>query len=231
LSPRLNWNEVTAVFGGTFDPPHLGHREAVRGLFENPGVCRVIVVPAGTPPLKPQATSTEDRFKMAELGFAGIADVQIDGRELERSKRTGKPSFSIDTLQELRQENTKLAFVVGADQLALLQTWHRFGDLLPISHWIVLARKPNGEELAMKTLNEWEASGLIRREGSEWVTSSATRLKLVPTDAQAIASSEIRERIATETDPKRLLPALQGWLKHEVLLYLMEHRIYGMRPQ
>jgi nicotinate-nucleotide adenylyltransferase len=65
----MNWHEVTAVFGGTFDPPHLGHREAIAGLFKNPGVSRALVIPSFIPPQKPQAVGSDHRVAMAKLCF------------------------------------------------------------------------------------------------------------------------------------------------------------------
>lgn len=236
---KLNWSEVSAVLGGTFDPPHLGHREAVRGLFENPGIRRVLVIPAGNPPLKPGATPAEHRLKMAELGFAGLersGEVLIDRRELERTARTGKPSYTFDTLLELRREIPALAFVTGVDQLSQLHVWHRFPELLGSAHWIVLARKDSAKNLpgetAMQTLRQWEASGLIRKDpragADEWICSGNTHLKLVPTPAPAMSSSEIREEISRSSDRGKLKASLEGWLLPSVLAYLMEHRVYGM---
>ncbi|HUP55886.1 MAG TPA: adenylyltransferase/cytidyltransferase family protein, partial [Bdellovibrionota bacterium] len=65
----MNWREVTAIFGGTFDPPHLGHREAVAGLFRNPGVREVWVMPAASPPHKPAIATAEQRLELARLAF------------------------------------------------------------------------------------------------------------------------------------------------------------------
>jgi len=233
---RLNWSEVTAIFGGTFDPPHVGHREAIQGLFENPGIRRVVVLPAGFPPLKSGATASEHRRKMSELGFAGLdraGEIRIDARELERSRVSGKPSFTIDTLFELKREFPQLAFVVGADQLSQLHVWHRFPELLSASHWIVIARKDVSQpgETAMQTLRQWEASGLIRRdsEQDEWLVSTGeARLKLVQTPARALSSSEIREEIARSSDREKLKTFLKMRLHPAVLAYLMEHRVYGM---
>lgn len=228
MNKAVKWNEVTAVFGGTFDPPHVGHREAVQGLFANPRVRRVLVLPSGNSPFKPQAVSVEHRVRMAELNFTGLADVAINRRELERAAQTGKPSYTIETILELKRQDPQLAFVVGTDQLAQLHTWHRFRELLASCHWIVLSRRPDGEALAQPILREWEASGILKREGDEWSTSPTTRLKLVPTPAQALASKDIREKIARESNAKELARQLREWLQPDVLAYLMEHRIYGM---
>jgi nicotinate-nucleotide adenylyltransferase len=226
----LNWNSVTAVFGGTFDPPHLGHREAVRGLLKNPGVKRVLVVPSGSHPFKQDATSNEHRLAMTQLGFKGLQDIEIDSCEISRVQANASaPTYTIDTILELKRNHPELAFVIGADQLAQLHSWHRFRELLSACHWIVLARRPDGEELAGQVLRQWEASGLIREGRIRNASGSETTLiKLFPTDAPALASADIRKEIARQADPQELLQRLESWLLPEVLGYLMEHRIYGM---
>lgn len=226
----MRWSEVTAVFGGTFDPPHLGHREAVRGLFENPGIRRAIVVPSAIPPFKPQAASSENRLRMAELSFQGLADVRVDRRELDRAAQASLPSYSIDTILELKRESPHLAFVVGADQLVQFPGWHRFPDLLGSCHWIILGRKPDGQVIAQRTLNEWSANGLLRKDGAAWQTAGGTRLVFAETDAPAISSTEVRAEIARATSLESLVNYLKSRLTPEVVTYLMEQRIYGMRP-
>jgi nicotinate-nucleotide adenylyltransferase len=215
----MNWNELTAVFGGTFDPPHLGHQEAIAGLFKNPGVSRVLVIPSFIPPQKPQAVASDHRVAMAKLCFAPLTEALIDTREIERGKRTGKPSFTFETLQELKNDYPKLAFVLGSDQLENLHTWQRFPEILGLCHWIVLARKPDGERQAHRTLTEWEASGLVKRTNQLWKTASGSAIGVFETPARNVSSRNIRENFALGHPENDISP--------EVKAYLMEHRIYG----
>ena len=227
------WDRVTALFGGTFDPPHLGHREAVRGLFSNPGAKRVIILPSATPPLKPNFTSIEHRLEMTRLTFSSTLsdpfpkEVEIDLSEVTRS-RDGRPSYSFDTLSEMRSNHPALAFVIGADQMQNLPRWHRFPELLDLCHWIVLTRKPDGEKAIHRALADWQASGLVKghtmTDSNLWTLRSGTTfLKVVSTQAPQLSSTEIRETIALKGTPpaQSLLP--------EVMAYLKLHRIYGTR--
>ena len=238
-TPR--WSEMTAVFGGTFDPPHLGHREAVAGLFRNPGVRRVLVIPSATPPQKPQAIASEHRVAMAKICFSEHlaslrnsaektirGEVEIDTQEIDRAKRSQQPSYTFDTLQELKRDHGQLAFVLGSDQLANLPTWHRFPEVLGLCHWIVLARKPLGEQIAETTLQQWQTSGWVRKEAAGWKIASQTSgiaptITLVPTDAKEISSRNIRENLAKGVSND----TLEAMLPSEILSYLMEHRLYG----
>ncbi len=235
MSSKLpNWSEITAIFGGRFDPPHLGHREAVRGLFKNPGIRRVFIVPTASPPHKPTWASAEQRAEMTELNFKPTLvdpypfDVEIDYRELNRARiQPNIPSYSIDTIQELTPLfRNQLAFVIGTDQLEQLHTWHRFDDLLTLCHWIVLLRKPEGEDLAHRVLQQWAASGMVcqTKQSHTWQIrkSGKTFLTLVSTDAPFISSSAIRESIARSGNPPK------NTISEEILSYLKVHHLYGI---
>ncbi|MEO5969272.1 MAG: nicotinate-nicotinamide nucleotide adenylyltransferase [Bdellovibrionia bacterium] len=225
------WNEITAVFGGRFDPPHLGHREAVRGLFKFPAVKQVLIMPSGSAPHKPALATSVQRAEMAKLAFSDLpfdtlpAEIQFDLRELDRAKqKPALPTYSFDTINELHRVYSQLAFVIGADQLVALPTWHRFPELLSLCHWIVLERKPKGSHLARQTLQEWEASLLVKAKDSHtWESKSGHLIQIVPTEAKDVSSTQIRESIARTGEPPAdsLLPG--------VLAYLKEQRLYGVQ--
>jgi nicotinate (nicotinamide) nucleotide adenylyltransferase len=229
----FSWSDVTAVFGGAFDPPHLGHRAAIAGLFDCPGVKRVLVLPSPAPAHKPCIASAQARLEMARIGLLGRSpgpypekyqgEVRLDMREIERHARTGKPTYTYDLLLELRAEFPLLAFVLGADQAETFHTWHRFPDVLKLSHWIVLERKPEGGVNVRKVLQNWEASGICRPAGDHcWkISGSETTLKVVPTLAPALSSTAIREAIVRNGQPP------ENTLTAEVSAYLKLHRIYG----
>lgn len=225
---RPNWSEVTAYLGGAFDPPHIGHREAALGLIREPGVSKVWVIPSGTPPLKSRGTPPNLRLEMVRRGFPaeiGIEELEIR-RTLDHGSTSDHPSYTFDTLTELRRKQPKLAFVVGADQLSKMHLWHRFPDLLRLSHWIVLARKPDGLHLARETLREWEASRLVEPiAGSNrplWRLQDSNHfLTLCETDAPALSSTQIREHIERTGNPPH------ASLTPEVAAYLKDHRLYG----
>ena len=226
------WSEVTAVFGGRMDPPHLGHREAVRGLFRNPGIRNVLVIPSASPPHKPTQTHAEHRTQMARINFGPSqadrfqGEVKVDPLELSRAHRDPKrPNYSFDTIQELRTQYSRLAFVLGADQFQELHTWHRFPEILSLCHWVVLERKPNGKEQAQRTLQTWSASGLIEKtQSNAWsIRGSQFFIQTVLTDAPDLSSTQIRKEIAKTGSPPNssLLPEVEGYLKL--------HQLYGIR--
>ncbi len=220
MTPR--WSEITAIFGGRMDPPHLGHREAVRGLFKNPGVKQVVVIPSASPPHKPAIAKAKDRAEITKLTFANTvthpfpSEVRIDLLEIEKSlKAPNEPSYSFYTIQELQRQYPQLAFALGADQFAELNTWHRFPEILSLCHWIVLERKPDGKELIERTLSEWRMGGILK--------NMSTTITVVPTNAPNLSSTTIRQVLTRTGVPP------SGALLPEVESYLSIAGIYGTR--
>jgi nicotinate-nucleotide adenylyltransferase len=227
---------MTAIFGGRFDPPHVGHREAVRGLFQYPGVREVLILPSPSPVYQSTIASIADRLHMARLCFtsSGLdaypSAVYIDPIEITRSQRFPKqPTYTYDTLLELGQcrdqrSGQRFVFVMGIDQLIQLPKWFRFPEVLSLAHWIVLERKSFEKEQAKMILQTWVAGGLIQCKGDVlWqVAHSEKQILLAPTSAPALSSTQIREGLL------RTGVVSEGVLVPEVEAYLKEKRLYGM---
>jgi nicotinate-nucleotide adenylyltransferase len=206
--PTMKWNEITAVFGGTFDPPHLGHTQAIEGLLREPGVKRVLIIPSARPPHKPEHATAAQRWAMAKLAFKDIPGCAL------RAETTS--SYSFDTLQDLRRDyGDKLAFVIGTDQLAKLDTWYKFPEVLDLCHWIVLERK-GGSPADLAPLK-----GFTSRGDRSFLTPGGRTLQLFPTPAISVSSTEIRRQIALTGQ------VAPGSLKPEIQAYLNDHGIYG----
>lgn len=226
------WSEITTLFGGRFDPPHLGHRQAVRSLFEFPGVKEVLIIPSAAPPHKSTWAPSHHRAEMARLGFLPTVsdpyypkNIHFDLREINRHIEDPQQlSYSFHTLQELQPLHSSLAFVIGVDQLIDLPTWYRFPEILGLCHWFVLKRKPFHPEAIIPTLSHWSSSGLIRQVSSEgWqINRSPYSLTLIPTEAPQISSTKIRESIALTGQ------AATGTLLPEVESYLKKNKLYGI---
>lgn len=228
---RVQWSEVTAIFGGTFDPPHLGHLQAALELVSHPGVRQVLILPSRNPPLKDTLTSFEDRFEMTRILFEEASQsFPVEVKDPYFFARL-EQDYTFLLLQEVQKHIPKTAFVIGADQLELLPKWYRFPDVLKQTHWIVLTRKPHGEEIASHHLQQWVLSGLLSPAGpqNEYVIESSIgpkkMLKIVPTQAPALASSDIRKAIALHGQPP------EKALSAGVLNYLIEKSLYGSRKE
>jgi nicotinate-nucleotide adenylyltransferase len=167
---------TVAVFGGAFDPPHLGHVALVRAALEHLGFERVLVVPAGDPPHKAVPTPAEIRARLAELAFAGVAGVEISSIELE----PGGPRYTIDTLRRLNESGDDLCLLVGADQFAGFSGWREPEAILKLASLAVASRPGYDDEELQPVL-----AALAQPE----------RVTFFPIPAHPISSIEIRARV------------------------------------
>lgn len=219
---------MIGVFGGTFDPPHLGHREAIQGVFEEVagtlGLKRIWILPSGNPigkkPLSPPAL----RLELARIAFEGLEATEVLDDEVRWTE--GHPgeistTWKILPVLEGRAHGEALAWIIGTDQLASLHRWDRFPEVLERLNWIVLERGGHAEAIP----SQWIASGLLKpdpsvrsRQGrTGYQTRSGSLLIVVPTPARAVSSTGIREHWArTGTFPEgALAPGIEARLKLE----------------
>jgi len=164
------------VFGGAFDPPHLGHVALVRAALERFGFERLLVVPAGDPPHKQVATPAAIRAGLAELAFAGIPGVEISPLELA----PGGPRYTVDTLRHLQAGCEAMTLLVGADQFAGFLNWREPDQLLELAS-LAVASRPGFDDVELQPV----AAALERPE----------RVSFFPIPAHSISSQEIRARV------------------------------------
>jgi nicotinate-nucleotide adenylyltransferase len=132
-----------ALFGGAFNPPHLTHKRIIAAAKEQLPVARVLVLPAGAHPHKQTADNdmapAASRLELCQLAFGAIPHVTIDDRELRRQGL----SYTIDTLRELRAEHpdTTLFWIIGSDNLPLLNTWREPETILELCTLVTCERQ------------------------------------------------------------------------------------------
>lgn len=141
------------IFGGTFDPIHFGHLRPALEVMEELGLAQVRLVPCHVPPHRGQPQARADhRFELLQIAVSDVPGLQADPRELQR---TG-PSYTFDTLQDLRRElpNTPLCLIIGMDSLLGLPGWYRWRELIGLAHLVVMMR-PGYEPLFRDELDDW----------------------------------------------------------------------------
>lgn len=201
-----------AIFGGTFDPIHIGHLtvawEAAELLDAD-----VHLLPASVPPHRGTPTaSAAQRVAMLHAALAGQSRLTLDTRELDRRG----PSYTVDTLRELRAEqgDRPLVLLLGADAFAGLPSWHEWLALFDLAHIGVLSRPGVSTVLP---------AALDAEVGARRVTDPA-RLRTAPSGLVVdlavtpveVSATRIRELLAAGRDPRYLLPA--GLFDHPRLL-------------
>ena len=191
------------VFGGTFDPIHYGHLRSAFEMLQALDFEDVRFIPCGDPPHRGVTfASAERRMRLVELAVAGQEGFLADDRELRREG----PSWTIDTLIELREEfpQRSLGLIVGMDAFLGLPSWHRWEEILSQAH-IVVAHRPGWKAPDIGALGEMIAKrGTHRIEDLHEETHGRVHIHAVT--QLEIASTEIRDLVAAGRDPRFLMP-------------------------
>ncbi len=133
------------IYGGTFDPIHLGHLHVITQLFEKDLVDQLLVIPAGQPLLRDNApvASAQQRRAMCQLALSDLpsyiaAKVQVNPIEILRMG----PSYAIDTVEAVAQNypDDSLVLIIGQDAADKLDQWHRIDELRAMVEFLVIGR-------------------------------------------------------------------------------------------
>ena len=194
------------LMGGTFDPIHHGHLVTAEAVREEFGLDKVLFVPAAQPPhkLEREVAPAYARLLMTEMAVCENTNFEVSKIELER---TG-PSYSVQTLRELNEyygHTAEFYFILGADAINELGTWHKPEELLHLCHFIAATRQ--GSLLDMERL---------RRElGVQLV---GERIHELSTPELQISSTDIRNKLQAGLSIKYLVPsAVEAYIYKEGL--------------
>lgn len=120
------------LFGGTFNPPHLGHLKLAQSFADKLGLSEVRIIPSYVPPHKQaiDLASGNDRLEMCRLTFSGDSRFRVSDMEIKR----GGKSYTYDTLTAIKKEepNTDIYMFVGSDMLNSFDKWYRYEDILKL---------------------------------------------------------------------------------------------------
>ena len=196
-SPRLG------IFGGTFDPVHLGHLWIASAAIETLNLDQLWFVPAARNPLKPDGPVAEDadRLRMLQLAVGGHSKMRVDSREIDRAMgddRADRPSFTVDTLESIANEQADavLFLIVGGDSLASFDRWHRVDRITELAT-IAAVRRGGGGDLRYDVL---------RAAASPAAADAARRNEIVMPIIE-LSASVIRDRLAAGRTIRYLVPA------------------------
>jgi nicotinate-nucleotide adenylyltransferase len=203
------------LFGGTFNPIHLGHVQVVREVKTGFGLDEILIIPSALPPHKELngVVDAQDRLEMIRLAFSDDPNFVISDVELKRSG----PSYTIDTVRHFKSilsENTKLYLIVGLDAFLEIDTWKSYNDLFLLTPFIVMSRtikKKHSAKFEWESLKNYLQSKISKGYTFSFTQSSFNHDKkqpvcvfnVTPVD---ISSTTIRKYIKKGRSIKQLVP-------------------------
>ena len=196
----------SGIFGGTFDPIHLGHVVIAEQVMQELGLSRVVFVPSGIPPHKEASSiraSAADRLAMVEAAVSGNENFSVDRVEIEAER----PMHSVETVSIFKERypEDEWFFISGADEVSNLLSW-KGADLLLEQVVMVAATRPGYDLSALGHLED----GL----------DNFDRIFPVECSRLDISASGIRRRILQRKTIRYLVP-------EEVCKIIHERRLYG----
>ena len=196
---------LLGIFGGTFDPPHLGHLILAAEVCQQLGLRRLLWVLTPIPPHKLDQTITpiEHRLTMLQLAIAGNPAFELSRVEMDRRG----PHYALDTVKLLAEQNpgAEMVYLMGGDSLRDLPAWHRPAELLSACRYLGVMHRP-GDSIHLPAL-EAILPGITRK------------VRFVDAPLVDISSHEIRQRVADGRPFRYLLPPA-------VYDYILEHDLY-----
>ena len=219
---RPNFQNHIGIFGGSFDPPHLGHIAAAQDLIQEIGFSKIWIMPSWGTPLKTNALSFEHRYAMTSLAFENQNEISVSDLEKKQGFQ-----FSHQLLQYLSFQTPRFAMIIGSDQFENLHHWANYPHFLNLCDWLVFIRKP------MKTppeaaIERYRSSGWLHSTSDELTFSirdgkKERNLTFCTTQAPPISSTLIRQRLSLGKidEVKELIPT-------SVFNYIESNKIYGI---
>jgi nicotinate-nucleotide adenylyltransferase len=178
-----------AIFGGTFDPIHTAHLVMAREAADAFSLDRVLFIPAANPPHKGATAPFEDRYRMVELACA--ADPRFVPSRLEEGL---DKSYSILTIERVKQPGETLFFIIGADAFAEIQTWFRWEDVVQAVEFIV-----------------------VTRPGHFYQSPAVARVHRLETVALPVSSSEVRSLLSRGETPEDVPAPVLAYIREHQL--------------
>lgn len=194
------------IFGGTFDPIHIGHLIVADHLYERLRLGRVLFIPAGEPWFKTRQYVTDGHHRLEMVTLAITANLHLEASDVEL-RRTG-PTYTVDTLTALREEmgdEAEFFVIAGSDALNELHRWHRVADVLDMATVVGVGR-PSAIEVDKMALDS------IRDGASD-------EISIIDGPLIGVSATDIRQRVSQGRSIRYLVPRV-------VEEYIYRHGLY-----
>ena len=206
---------MICLFGGTFDPIHNGHLHAACAVCDALALEEIYLVLSARPSHRSrQGASIDQRWDMLRLACQTDGRLIPDDREVHRQA----PSYTVDTLTEIRSENPEeqIVWVIGSDAFALLQSWYRWEQIPSLANLLIL-RRPDSELPPAGSLGRFLAAHKV----STLAHRRAGGVLILDHPMPRISAQEIRRTLTHDGRADHLLPGA-------VATYISQHGLYGV---
>ena len=218
MSLKTDHSKGVGIFGGTFDPVHIGHLRTSVELRKILGLSEMRLIPNANPPHRIQpGASAKHRLAMLQLALANEPGLVTDDRELRRQG----PSYTLDTLTEIRAEigtETPLCLCIGMDSLINLNQWHRWCELTDLAHIVAVARPgwhlPQSGEV-LEFIHEHRATSEEQLQAQPAGKVLIREITLLP-----VSATGIRQALQRGESTRYLVP-------DKVIDYIRQHQLYS----
>ncbi|MBQ9428445.1 MAG: nicotinate (nicotinamide) nucleotide adenylyltransferase [Clostridia bacterium] len=197
-----------AVFGGTFSPIHNGHLHAISALFDTVQPDMLLVIPTAVPPHKTRADNAtdQDRYTMLSLALGELSNPKIAPSDIEL--RRGGKSYTVDTVELLREKAEEVVVFVGTDMFLTMEEWHDCERLFSMCTVAYMRREENDAP-----------DGVLVKKAAYYREKYHANILRIPVAAKEISSTEIRLCVDNGVSPDALVPRC-------VAAYIREHHLY-----
>ena len=211
------------LFGGTFNPVHIGHLRGAEEIRNSFGLEKVLFIPAAVPPHKRAEGLMDARHRLRMVELATASNPHFAASDIELSRR-GK-SFSVDTIRYfLNRENRPLFFILGQDAFEEIETWKEYALLFALCNFIVTVRSGVSRKASGALPAGLSAAFRYEAEAQVWIHQSGHTLRFQEISNLDISSTVVRRLVAEGGSAKYLVPS-------EVEGYIVQHGLYGSGPR
>lgn len=208
-TPWTDWQHII-IFGGSFDPPHWAHITLPQQVREAVGADGIVYVPAARAPHKLDKKQTESHHRLAMLRRAldRVEHTAISTIELDRAS-DGRPSYTVDTLEAIttfKKPGATLRLLIGNDQVAIFEKWHRWQDVEQLAEPVVMVRPPQTAEQVLAGISDQSRRAIWQK-------------RMVEVERIDESSTLVREALARGDD-------VGARVGRDVADYIAEHALY-----
>lgn len=193
----------TAIFGGTFNPFHIGHYKILETLQNNNDIEKILLMPDKIPPHKvcDVLASDEERIEMCKLAAADFDKTEVCLIEFGREGR----SYSVDTVKELKHKypDTDFTFVLGGDMLVFFDKWYKYEELIKLISFTAFLRTDTDETEFFNCVNRFRKMGM--------------KIEVIEDKIPDVSSTKIRNNFSNS----------KPLLNEKIYNFLKSRRVYG----